>query len=90
MVLPVIPNKINIPIPKGGVNNPMVMLNTITTPKCMGSIPSFSNNGSNIGGRIINMGVISTKQPMMSRNTLMMSRIILGFWDRSGRVLPTR
>ena len=56
--------------PKGGVRLPRVRLNTIITPKCIGFIPKAVTMGMRIGVRIVTDTRVDMKQPIRSRNTL--------------------
>ncbi len=52
----------------------------MTSPKCTGSIPSFTQMGIRIGTRSVIAAVGSRKQPMKSISTLASSRNTFGLW----------
>src|SRR3954469_16782286 len=60
-------------MPNGGVNVPMLRLVTTIMPKWIGSTPTASaiGNSSGVSTRIAD--AVSMKQPMISRNTLMVN-----------------
>ena len=60
--------------PYGGVTSPSMMLNTATTPKCTGSMPSAIAVGSITGSTTRMMVEPSRKQPSTSRIRLTSSR----------------
>ncbi|MBA7617398.1 hypothetical protein ES703_24712 [subsurface metagenome] len=64
-------------LPTGGVHSPMQRLSTMTMPKWMGFIPSWTTTGRKMGVKINTAGVISMNVPTMSRNTLMISRMTI-------------
>ncbi len=62
-------------VPTSGVQIPMHRFNTITIPKCTGSIPKVVTTGKNIGVNINTAGVMSIKVPTMSRIMLMAKKM---------------
>jgi hypothetical protein len=64
--------------PNGGVINPVIILNTNTTPKCIKSIPSADITGKNIGVNNSMIASPSKKHPRKITNTLTNNNIVVG------------
>ena len=47
---------------------PQARFTVIMSPKCIGSMPIVLTTGSNIGVSIMTAAILSTKQPIISRN----------------------
>ena len=74
--------RINKTIPKGGVNNPIIMVRTMITPNCMGSMPTEMATGSKVDARIVIAAVASRKQPTINKKTMISSPMTMGFVER--------
>ena len=55
--------------PTGGVSKPIMRFNTMTRPKCMGSMPSCCATGTKMGTKIVMAATGSKKQPIKSIST---------------------
>ena len=65
-------------IPKGGVMKPIAKLVTMIRPKWIGSRPIEVATGKRIGAKTKMAGVVSMKQPTMSKIKLIRSRMTIG------------
>lgn len=83
----VTPQPTNNTEPTGGVIEPKHMLKISTTPKCTGSIPMLTQIGRKIGVKIKMAGVMSRNIPMISKITLMSSRITYGLSEMVSKPL---
>src|SRR2546421_517190 len=72
---PLIAEAANKLMPTGGVMNPMVSAQTVKTPKCTGSKPSFAATGMRIGIMMMIAAMVSRKQPITSRRNRIISTV---------------
>src|SRR5699024_1495001 len=54
--------------PTGGVTTPIIIANTIVTPKCIGSIPIDVATGNNTGNKITKPAIVSINVPTKRTN----------------------
>ena len=78
IVSPEMAHAMNNVTPTGGVARPIASTNTIRTPKCTGSTPTWVTAGRSIGTRIINAGVGSKNVPIIKRNMQIRVKRICG------------
>ena len=72
-------------VPTGGVHRPMHKFNTITIPKCTGSIPNCVTTGKNMGVKMRMAGVMSMKVPTINSVRLMSRKIRNGLLTVSNK-----
>jgi len=78
--VPVSPDTVKSSMPYGGVESPIMRFSTMTTPKWTRSIPNWLRIGIMIGVNMSCMGVVSRKQPRISKAMLRITSMTYLFW----------